>query len=117
VEDELLLARSMECFFKMNGVVVKVYNDGGKAKKALSAGEFDLLITDLGLPSMDGFELIREAERLDMLDKVIVISGAHSEEDLPDDIHYIKKPFDLSDLLKCVRKCFKRDNKGVESQG
>ncbi len=114
VEDELLLARSMESFLRMNGVSVKLYRDGRKAKEALLKGGFDLLITDLGLPSTDGFELIKEAERLAMLDRVIVISGDHTQEKLPDSISYIKKPFDLSNLLKCVSKCLKRI-KGAES--
>ncbi len=116
-EDELLLARSMEAFLKMHGFFVKTCENGKQARLALLKGGFDLLITDLSLPVINGFDLIKEAGQLEMGNRIIVISGDHAEEHLHKKVRYIKKPFSLSDLLRCVNKCLKQDKEKCIIQG
>lgn len=75
----------------------------------LRRGTFDLLITDVRLPGMSGFDLIRRAQRLGLKLPVIMITayssaqGRKEAEDLGV-FHYFQKPLDTDDVLTAVNK-------------
>ena len=56
-EDEARIARFMERGLKANGFATTVVEDGISALDLASAGDVDLLILDVGLPRMDGFQV------------------------------------------------------------
>src|SRR5699024_9261438 len=58
-EDEARIARFMERGLKANGFASTVVEDGISALDLASSGDFDLLILDVGLPRMDGFQVLR----------------------------------------------------------
>jgi excisionase family DNA binding protein len=88
--------------------------DGASAIARLRAMSFDLLITDLKMPGMDGLELAREAARLWPAIKIVVITGYPSQSSAIDAVNigvdaYLTKPFRSIDLLMAVERVFETD--------
>jgi CheY-like chemotaxis protein len=80
--------------------------DGAEALAHLQADTaIDLLLTDLGLPGMNGRQLMDEALRLRPMLKVIIASGYSTEEragGMPADVGFLTKPFDLAALRAAI---------------
>jgi len=78
--------------------------DGASAIERLRAAEYDLLITDLKMPGMDGLSVIREARRTAPVLPVIIITGCSTEASAIEAINlgvagYLTKPFRLPRIL------------------
>jgi DNA-binding response OmpR family regulator len=131
IEDEVAIAELEKDYLELSGFEVEVETDGNVgAGKALKE-EFDLIILDLMLPNMDGFEIckrIREAKNL----PVIMVSAKRDDIDKirglglgADD--YITKPFSPSELVARVKAHLARydrligsgikDNETIEIRG
>jgi len=83
--------------------------DGRTAIARLRAGPYDLLITDLKMPGIDGLSLIREARRLDPALPVVVITAYSSEASAIEAINlgvtaYLIKPFRITKILATAAK-------------
>jgi len=92
---------------------VEVAADGYTALDKLQSGTFDLLITDLKMPQMDGMTLIRRARQLRPNLRVVIITGVPSEASAIDAINlgvsgYLPKPFGVSQVQATVARynCF-----------
>jgi len=88
---------------------VAVAADGPSALSMLRARAFDLLITDLKMPGMDGLTLIRQARQLRPDLRVVIITGVPSEASAIDAINlgvsgYLPKPFRLPQILDIVSR-------------
>lgn len=118
VEDEPRFASFLDKGLSANGYTVKVAPDGVTAAAIASDDEFDMVILDLGLPDMDGIDVLRIVRqrghsvpviiltaRDDMADKVAGLDAGASD--------YITKPFSLEELLARIR-ARSRDEQRVE---
>ncbi len=83
---------------------VVAHGDGDSAMEALQRGSYDLLLTDIVMPGLDGIELARRGAELDPAMKIVFITGfaavalsAHSQA--PKDAKVLSKPFHLKDLV------------------
>ena len=88
---------------------VDAVGDGPSAIDRIRASHYDLLITDLKMPGMDGLSVIREAHRLAPYLPVIVITGYSTEASAIEAINlgvsgYITKPFRLPRILAAVAR-------------
>src|SRR5690349_4601348 len=87
------------------------------ADEALKDDVFGLLILDLGLPKLDGFEVLRRLRRRNAALPVLILSGRERDEekvmglDLGAD-DYLVKPFSLSELQARVRALLRRGRQG-----
>ncbi|MFI5844118.1 response regulator [Catenuloplanes sp. NPDC051500] len=114
VDDEPQILRALRINLKARGYAVEVAADGGSALRAVAQHHPDLIVLDLGLPDMDGVEVIRGVRGWTAV-PVIVLSGrASSEEKVAaldagaDD--YITKPFGVEELLARIRAVTRRIN-------
>ena len=95
------------------GYAVDRVADGTAADEALKDGVFRLLILDLGIPKIDGFEVLRRLRRRNPIMPVLILSGRHRPEekvmglDLGAD-DYVVKPFSVNELLARVRALLRR---------
>lgn len=110
-EDDLLLAATLAEFLRDEGYHVTSANDGAQALEAAEGLDFDILLTDLRMPVMDGMALIRALRAKRPSLPVVVMSG-----DVPTDwrnaigpmpegageLHLIKKPMSLSQLREAL---------------
>ena len=80
-EDEPRIASFIEKGLRANGFTTSVATDGATARAQAASGEFDLLVLDIGLPAMDGFEVLRRlrAERNPI--PVIILTARDSVRD------------------------------------
>lgn len=123
VEDQPQLAESVAQALKSTGLTVDVLHDGVSADLALSSEEYAVLILDVGLPRMDGFEVLaRLRARGKNLPVLMLMLMARS--DVADRVHglnlgaddYLAKPFELTELEARVKALLRRSLLGGERQ-
>lgn len=100
------LARALE----RNGYDVSTAATGLEALTLVESGTFDLLLTDIVMPEMDGIELAQKAQALDPAPKVMFITGfaavALQANDAMPEAKVLSKPFHLKDLVGQVDALF-----------
>jgi len=82
IEDEKPIARALELKLQKEGCETKVTFDGASALDILAKEKFDLIILDLILPEVDGFEVLRTLRVKDAQTPVIIASNLSQSEDL-----------------------------------
>jgi two-component system aerobic respiration control protein ArcA len=110
IEDDETMRMGMKRIFESEGYAVRLAADGAELSTVLDDKPIDLIILDVGLPWLNGFELaqlLKEHKDLKSI-PLVFVSGKSSEEDLKKAFElgandYIKKPFDIEKLKKTVR--------------
>lgn len=114
IEDDETMRSGMKRIFESDGYIVKMAEDGSALSKVLEDSSPDLIMLDVGLPWINGFELAQLLKEHKDLKKIplIFVSGNTSEEDIKkafeigaDD--YIKKPFEIEKIRKTVETLLK----------
>jgi two-component system OmpR family response regulator len=119
-EDDQVLADGLTRSLRQAGYATDCVHSGTEADTALSAQDFDLLILDLGLPKMNGLEVLRRLRARNARLPVLILTAADSVEqrvkglDLGAD-DYMAKPFALSELEARVRALTRRGAGGGSS--
>jgi DNA-binding response OmpR family regulator len=113
VEDEPAIVAAVRERLEREGFVVRAAPSGEAALTALDEGEPDLLLIDLGLPGIDGFELLRRVRARGLDAPVIILTARGDEIDRvvglelgADD--YVVKPFSLRELAARARALLRR---------
>ncbi len=114
LEDDITLNETLVEYLEEQGYdIVSVY-DGESAQNKLYEEKFDLLLLDVNVPSLNGFELLHVARKNSIKTPAIFMTTRSSMQDLEkgyesgaDD--YIRKPFELKELLLRVQSMLKRN--------
>lgn len=106
-EDEAPLREYLRRALERRGDVVTVVNDGQDALYLLGKGNYDVLLSDIAMPILDGIELALKATKLHPATKVILMTGYTAEESrargLGDLIQRILfKPFSVTELYEAI---------------
>ncbi|MAV90998.1 MAG: response regulator [Bdellovibrionaceae bacterium] len=110
IEDDETVRGVLKRVFEREDYKVLVASDGTQLSSVLDGASIDLIILDIGLPWINGFELAELMKQHEDLSDIplIFISGMNSKEDIKrgfevgaDD--YITKPFDLEKIKKAVK--------------
>lgn len=104
VDDDPRLLESLEELLESAGHAVRAFSSGPTLLNSNALPDIDCLITDIGMPGMDGFALQRlVSERRPGL-PVILITGRHEIAELPQAQHkwFFRKPFDGRALLAAI---------------
>ena len=103
LEDDVILQEIIEEFLVEKGYHVESFFDGEKALDAIASGSYDLLLLDVNVPNIDGFEILSYLREIGNTTPAVYITSLSGVEDLKkgfdlgaDD--YLKKPFELEEL-------------------
>jgi two-component system, OmpR family, response regulator len=112
-EDDPALAEGIAAYLRPLGHAVEVARNGGDADAMLTSERFELLLVDVGLPRLDGFEVVRRLRARSQDTPTIMITA---RDTLDDRIHgldtgaddYLVKPFELAELAARIRAVVRR---------
>ena len=120
IEDEVLLADSLKTLLESKGFEAEAVYDGESGAAYAELGVYDLLILDVMMPSLNGYQVARQVRarrcgapilmltaKSDVLDRV---EGLNSGAD-----YYLTKPFDTRELLACVNALLRRQGEQVNA--
>ena len=107
-EDEVDLNNVVTRYLKKNGYSVDSVLDGEEALDYLEYGEYDLVILDIMMPKVDGFEVIKKLRDKGNHTSVLMLTARDSADDKVKGLDlgaddYIVKPFDFNELLARIR--------------
>lgn len=106
IEDEKLMRITLEDALKSAGYEVTSFETGIEALKALKTNSFDIVVTDIRLPDIDGFDIVREITPVKDT-QVIVMTAYGTIKDAVEAMRlgafdYITKPFALDEFLLLI---------------
>ena len=109
VDDEEQVVQIFRDLLTQQGYQVESSDDGDDAIRKVTTGSFDLVLTDINLPGVDGLEVVRAAKAADKDTVVILITGYASTTTAIDALRqgaydYITKPFDLWETAKAIER-------------
>ncbi|MET3901673.1 response regulator [Paenarthrobacter sp. 4246] len=118
VEDEARIARAMQITLQAHGYQALSVATGADALQAVAKQPVEIVVLDLGLPDMDGVEIIRRIRGWSSM-PIIVLSARHASEDKVEALDagaddYVTKPFGLDELLARLRVASRRVVTGHE---
>jgi DNA-binding NtrC family response regulator len=107
VDDELLIRDLLYDFFTGQGWDISVAENGEKALEVMRAKEFDLVLTDIKMPEMDGLVLTSHVRQSHPDLPVVLMTGFPSVDTAVEALHkkvddYVIKPFNINQLYKLV---------------
>lgn len=114
VEDEKRVADLLKAGLEENGYQTMVAYDGAMGLRLFRSNVFHLVISDIILPKMDGFELCKEIRKLNSQVPVLMLTALGSTDDKLEGFDagaddYMTKPFDFRELNARVKALLKRD--------
>jgi YesN/AraC family two-component response regulator len=108
VDDEEAIIDTVKTALSLNGYHCETAMSGTSALELINKTPFDIMITDIKMPSMNGLELTRKVKELKPDMKVIVMSGFFGNFPYDEAIamgasDFLEKPFSLRDLIKKIK--------------
>ena len=120
-EDDEVLSNGISKALRQCGYTVDHVATGADADVAIAAAPFDLAILDLGLPQMEGLEVLKRMRASGKRFPVLIVTARDGLEDRVSGLDlgaddYMTKPFDLPELEARVRALIRRSNFGAETE-
>ena len=119
IEDEKLLAESLKNLLESKGFQVEVVNDGETGAQYAELGIYDLLILDVMMPGLDGYQVARRVRSKRCSASILMLTAKSAVEDRILGLnsgadYYLTKPFDSRELLACINALLRRQGKQVD---
>ncbi len=120
-EDDQFLANGLCMALGSSGYTVDRVVSGSEADLALNVTDYDLLILDLGLPQMDGLEVLKRLRGKGMRLPVIILTARDGLENRVQGLDlgandYLTKPFHLPELEARIRALLRKDHWGNQTE-
>lgn len=118
IEDEKLLAKSLCDLLESKGFETEAVYDGKTGREYAELGIYDLLILDVMMPEMDGYEVARRVRAHRCATPILMLTAKSGLEDRIEGLnagadYYLTKPFDSRELLACVNALLRRQGAQV----
>ena len=119
IEDEKLLADSIRILLEGKGFDVDVAYDGETGKEYAKLGIYDLLILDVMMPGISGYEVARKVRSIKCGIPILMLTAKSELEDRITGLnagadYYLTKPFDTRELLACINALLRRQGAQVD---
>lgn len=121
VEDEVLLADSLKTALEQKGFTVETAYDGETGKEYAELGVYDLLILDVMMPKLNGFDLARQVRRSRCTTPILMLTAKSELEDRIEGLnagadYYLTKPFDMRELMACINALLRRQGSQIDER-
>ncbi len=118
IEDEKLLADTIHALLSQKGFEVEVAYDGETGEEYAELGIYDLLILDVMMPKMNGYEVARKVRASKCGTPILMLTAKSDLEDRITGLnagadYYLTKPFDTRELLACINALLRRQGAQV----
>ncbi len=115
VEDDLVLADGIARILRGHGMVVDVVNNGDDADRALTSREVSVTVLDIGLPGIDGFEVVRRLRARGSNMPVLLLTARDDVQDRVRGLEigaddYLVKPFAAPELVARLKALIRRSS-------
>ncbi len=121
VEDDAAILQGLLDVLVFNGYEATGIEDGGQGLKAGLENNYDLIILDVMLPTLDGFSICKEVRKKKPGQSIVILTAKGSEDDIvtgfkagADD--YVSKPFSLRELMVRVEAVLRRGGKNLGNE-
>ena len=119
IEDEQLLAQSIKAVLEQKGFEVETVYDGETGAEYARLGIYDLLILDVMMPGLDGFQVAKALRAERCATPILMLTARSGIEDRITGLnagadYYLTKPFDTRELLACVNALLRRQGGQVD---
>ncbi len=119
IEDERLLADSLCTLLEGKGFDVEAVYDGETGREYAMLGIYDLLILDVMMPGLDGYQLARQVRTAHCSTPILMLTAKSGVEDRIEGLnagadYYLTKPFDSRELLACIHALLRRQGAQVD---
>ena len=113
VEDEEAIRSGLVDVFIYHGYEVGTAENGNDGLKQACSGQFDLVLLDVMLPGMNGFDILRQLREQDREQAVIMLTAKGTDEDIIEGLSlgaddYVAKPFSITQLVLRVEAVLRR---------
>src|SRR6185312_3700336 len=121
IEDEKNLLSVIKLNLEMEGYAVTAFDNGETAWQKFNGSRYSLIVLDVMLPGMDGFELCRNIRKIDRHTPILFLTARGDAEDRIQGLKlgaddYLVKPFHLEELLLRVKGLIKRSSVPQEKE-
>lgn len=119
IEDEKLLADSLKTLLQKKGFTVECVYDGETGAEYAETGVYDLLILDVMMPKMNGYQVARSVRAKRCGTPILMLTARSGLEDRIEGLnagadYYLTKPFDSRELLACINALLRRQGNQVD---
>lgn len=119
IEDEKLLADSIQTMLRSKGFEVEAVYDGVAGAEYAELGIYDLLILDVMMPGMDGYQVARHVRSQRCSTPILMLTARSGLEDRIAGLnsgadYYLTKPFDMRELMACINALLRRQGSQVD---
>lgn len=119
VEDDVTIARLLKEGLEDESYAVDVVNDGSEGYRTAAADDYDVIILDIMLPGMNGYEVCRALRNDGNKTPILMLTARDAERDIVEGLDtgaddYLAKPFSFDVLLARIRALLRRPNEKLE---
>ena len=119
IEDEKLLADSIEYLLRSKGFETEAVYDGESGEEYAELGIYDLLILDVMMPGLNGYEVAQRVRAKRCTTPILMLTAKSELEDRIQGLnagadYYLTKPFDSRELLACINALLRRQGNQVD---
>lgn len=119
IEDDVTIARLLKEGLEDESYAVDVVNDGSEGYRTAAADDYDVIILDIMLPGMNGYEVCRALRNDGNKTPILMLTARDTERDIVEGLDtgaddYLAKPFSFDVLLARIRALLRRPNEKLE---
>ena len=122
IEDDFMIAESTQTLLQYQGFDVEWVNNGIDGLKRIQQGQIDAVLLDLGLPMMDGMQVLKQIRQAKPALPVLIISARDQLQQRVDGLNhgaddYLIKPYEFDELLARIQALLRRSGQAAVQNG
>ena len=119
IEDDKMLAEALQTLLEIKGFDAEVVYDGEDGTEYAETGIYDLLIMDVMMPKLNGYQMARQVRHRRVTTPILMLTAKSETQDRIEGLnagadYYLTKPFDNMELLACINALLRRKGDQVD---